>query len=764
MTNKNYFQLPLREKVNFLKFAVWSAQETFVLLVILLGSVVWATHVGALPGGSFHILGDVVVSISWVCLYGGLGMVYRIVPIEDRRSSRKLLRMLGICLLLAVTATHGLMLLLSTTVWEKFFYLRYLSPPAFVGFWCALLLPRETRALFQFAGTVRLLSPLPPVAILLASAAFLVSFSDLAMEFGVIPGSELQQDIMLKNAWATNILILFSAYLLAFAITSRVASALLFVTPFYVLMCIATLVKLKYMRAAVSPLDLISLPEFLPQFRSFFGTKVLVATICGILSWAVLLLVLRGSSAYRTPVVFRCTIAVVSVVVLLAVPAIYFFYPPGFQSSKESLYRRIGAPELHLTKEFTRENGILLTFLAEIPSSFIRAPRNYSAETIAAVSRRYRGMNTDPIESSRRGRVNLVVYMVESFMDPEDLGWRYTSDPIPNIRAIQRTGISGYGIVPGAFGGSVNTEFEVLTGMSQSFLPERSLPYRQFVKRPIPSLPRALKDIGYRTTAVQPDPKSWFNREQVYDLLGFDEAVWLHEDTGNERAALGWWPSDKVVAEAVIRASRTASPFFIFAFPSGTHSPYSGGAYGNSDLDVLDPLSGDAAGELKGYINVLRDADRAIGRLIEYFRRQPDPTMIVIVGDHLPPLSGEVLRPLYEKMSGLPKTDQARAIRRVPLLVWTNYVLPRENIELSTNALPPYLLDKMEIRPAGFLAAIDTVRSMFPILSRYVREVDGPMWNRDSLPTEGHALIEEYRLLQYDLLLGHQYFLHAEGS
>ena len=769
MNSDDHREMPLKVLEESLTSVIWSVPESIHLLLLLISSVILATRVGALPGNGWRLLGDAVQSIAWACLYLGLGMFYRIVSFDDNGSSQRLLRRLGICLLCAVTATYILMLLLRPSVWDKFFYLRYLSPPGFVGFWCFVLLPRETCTLYRRAGTMRMFSQIPPVAILLACAAVLVSFSDLALEFGVTPGSELQQSIMLKNAWITNILILFCAYALVYAITSKVATALLIVSPFYVLMGVATLAKLKYMHAAVSPLDLVSIPEFLPLFRRFFGTGALVATICAVLSWVVLLVLLRRASPYRTTVVFRCVIAALSVVVLLAVPAIYFFHPPGFQFSNEKLYRMIGAPEFHQAKDFTRESGFLLTFLAEIPSSFVSAPPNYSAETISAASRKFRGMNIMPAEGSRRRPVNLVVCLIESFIDPEELAWVYTSDPIPNIREIQRNGTTGpsgtgsHGIVPGAFGGSANTEFEVLTGMTLSFLPERSIPLRQFVKRPLPSLPRALKDLGYRTIAVQADPKSWFNREQVYDLLGFDEAVWLHEGTG-ERAADGWWPSDKLVAEAIIRASRKAHPFFVFAFPSGTHSPYNSGLYGKSDLDVLDPLPSDAAkGEVKGYINALRDTDKAIGRLIEYFRRQPDPTMIVILGDHRPPLSGEALRLFYEKMSGISKTDQAIAIRRVPLLVWTNYGLPLEKIELSTNALPSYLLDKMGIQPTGFLAVSDTVRRKLPILSRFAGGVDGSVWDWDSLPGEERAQLDDYRLLQYDLLLGKQYSLH-EGN
>jgi phosphoglycerol transferase MdoB-like AlkP superfamily enzyme len=161
--------------------------------------------------------------------------------------------------------------------------------------------------------------------------------------------------------------------------------------------------------------------------------------------------------------------------------------------------------------------------------------------------------------------VNLNVYLVESFMEPDDLGLHYTSDPIPNLRALRQTHISGYGIVPERFDGSANTEFEVLTGMTRSFLPEGSLPYRQYLRHPIPSLPRALKSLGYVTIAIQADPKYYYDRERVYDLLGFDRVVWLNEVPGVERALRGQWLSDKAVVEAVIQASQEAHSFAILS-------------------------------------------------------------------------------------------------------------------------------------------------------------------------------------------------------
>jgi hypothetical protein len=269
--------------------------------------------------------------------------------------------------------------------------------------------------------------------------------------------------------------------------------------------------------------------------------------------------------------------------------------------------------------------------------------------------------------------------------------------------------------------------------------------------------------LGYATIAIQADAKYYYNRERVYDVLGFERVVWLNDTPGVERAARAGWPSDQAVVEAVIQASRGPHPFFAFAFPSSTHSPYSSGTYRDSDLDVLDPPSSDTVGEVKEYVNTLRVADQAIGALIEYFRRQPDSTIIAIVGDHLAPLSGNALGTFFTQLSGLSEAEQARRTRRVPLVVWANFRLPQEEGELSLNALPSYLLAMMQIPPPGFLAVTDEVRLRIPVLASYVQGADGEIWSWESLPAEERALMEDYRLLQYDLLLGKQYALRDGG-
>lgn len=101
--------------------------------------------------------------------------------------------------------------------------------------------------------------------------------------------------------------------------------------------------------------------------------------------------------------------------------------------------------------------------------------------------------------------------------------------------------------------------------------------------------------------------------------------------------------------------------------------------------------------------------------------------------------------------------------RRVPLLVWANFDVPKEQTELSINALPAYLLEKMGIPPTGFLAATAGVRHSIPVLGRYSRGVDGKIWKLEDLPADQKRMLEPYRLLQYDLLFGQQYSVCRNG-
>jgi hypothetical protein len=56
----------------------------------------------------------------------------------------------------------------------------------------------------------------------------------------------------------------------------------------------------------------------------------------------------------------------------------------------------------------------------------------------------------------------------------------------------------------------------------------------------------------------------------------------------------------------------------------------------------------------------------------------------------------------------------------------------------------------------------DSLRHRVPVMTRaYLRGRDGAAWGWDSIPDEIVPLVQDYRLLQYDLLLGEQFTIPA---
>src|SRR5690606_41543218 len=84
-----------------------------------------------------------------------------------------------------------------------------------------------------------------------------------------------------------------------------------------------------------------------------------------------------------------------------------------------------------------RQNGVLLEFLSLLPTSFVDAPARYSAATIAEAVRRYLSADAgqDGGVGPETADVTVIAYMIESLMDPADLGIPVTADPIPTLHA-----------------------------------------------------------------------------------------------------------------------------------------------------------------------------------------------------------------------------------------------------------------------------------------------------------------------------------------
>ncbi len=109
-------------------------------------------------------------------------------------------------------------------------------------------------------------------------------------------------------------------------------------------------------------------------------------------------------------------------------------------------------------------NGALYSFVNSYRSSKVSRPGGYGKDKILKIkSTIEQGIERFP---DMDDRVNIVMIQVEAWMDPMDIqGLSYSEDPMPNLRRAISQYSSGKLNVNVLGGATVNTEFEVLTGL-----------------------------------------------------------------------------------------------------------------------------------------------------------------------------------------------------------------------------------------------------------------------------------------------------------
>ncbi|MGH8165007.1 MAG: LTA synthase family protein, partial [Rhodanobacteraceae bacterium] len=130
-------------------------------------------------------------------------------------------------------------------------------------------------------------------------------------------------------------------------------------------------------------------------------------------------------------------------------------------------------------------------------------------------------------------RPDIVIVQSESFFDPGRMRGYAPYQSIPNFARLASQGESGPLHVPTFGGGTIRTEFEVLTGLPLRYFPQVQFPYLQIDAKKIPGLARVLAARGYATLAIHDNDAGFWNRASALKHLGFQRFI-----------AIGGFPKD----------------------------------------------------------------------------------------------------------------------------------------------------------------------------------------------------------------------------
>lgn len=277
---------------------------------------------------------------------------------------------------------------------------------------------------------------------------------------------------------------------------------------------------------------------------------------------------------------------------------------------------------------------------------------------------------------------NIIVIMNEAFSDLSVLGdFTTNEDYMPFIHRLQQgwpNTITGTLEVSVCGGNTANSEFEFLTGHTMDFFPVGSIPYQQYITKELPSLASQLKALGYETYGMHPYNASGWERDEVYPMLGFETSYFLH-DFENRRYIRNY-VSDRSAYEKIIQLyeeKEAGMPLFAFEVTMQNHSGYTD-LYENFTPDIhVEEIENIA---LDQYLSLMKVSDMELEKLINYFEKQEEKTMIVFFGDHQPndSLANKIFR-LNGVNTAQLSVEDAKLRYQVPYVIWANFYIEEKS-------------------------------------------------------------------------------------
>ncbi|OCJ09533.1 cation tolerance protein CutA [Rhizobium sp. AC44/96] len=403
-------------------------------------------------------------------------------------------------------------------------------------------------------------------------------------------------------------------------------------------------------------------------------------------------------------------------------------------------------------KENYRSNGFILAFIFNVPMADVAAPAGIGPQALDAIPARNYGYLSGPSE-----KPDVIMVMSESFWDPTRLKTlKLSADPMPNIRAAQ----SGYVFSPEFGGMTANVEFEALTGFSNAFLPYGSIPYQQYIRNDIPSLATFFRGQGYAARALHPFSGWFWNRNEVYKDFGFEE--FRSEETMPAMEKRGIFASDDALMKEIMQeADGMDRPFFFFAVTLQGHGPYEPNRYSKNTIDIQGAgLTDSDRATLGTYTQGVKEADDSFKMLTDWASKRERETIIVLWGDHLPPLGSVYMDTGYMPDQVATRKASVSVMKQeheTPLVIWSNKKGVKSNVgTISPSLLPYHLLKFAGYEHPYYTGFLGRVQKKYAVVDRYqliARDnTPSPDWVLN--PKNLDPLVRDYRYLQHDIMFG----------
>ena len=323
-------------------------------------------------------------------------------------------------------------------------------------------------------------------------------------------------------------------------------------------------------------------------------------------------------------------------------------------------------------------------------------------------------------------RPDILLILSESFYD-----FSLVTDPqtdaelMPVINALPNA-VRGHTVSANVGGGTNVTEYEMLTSNSPMLVPTVT-PFNGLDFSDANSVVGYLKSLGYTTMAAHPYAASNYNRDVVWQQLGFDETHFMQDFPTQETYGARPYQTDSATYrdwQALYEAMPADKPRFSFLVSIQTHGDYTM----NDDTQNIIHAATDYGAfdhTMDEYLSCVQMSDAAFGELCEYFTdlyaRTGRKVIVAMAGDHAPSFVTHVSDPALGQGSELTLLQ-----RSTPFVIWANYPLPHADAaqnpadplnRMDMVMLTPTLLEQAGLPLSDYYRYLLTLKDTAPVVT-----------------------------------------------
>lgn len=375
--------------------------------------------------------------------------------------------------------------------------------------------------------------------------------------------------------------------------------------------------------------------------------------------------------------------------------------------------------------------GAFFNFILDIGVIEVQETANYSDERIQELNKKYQGIELNGTEEYD----NVILVLMESFVDFEEiLKEDFADDIISNYHKYSKKYTNDKMKVEVIGGGTANVEYQAMTMHSMEGYPEGIFPYMHYIKEGVDALPQVFKENGYNTTAIHTYKEGFYNRDTVFELIGFDK--YISDDDFENPDYYGEYIDDMEIYNKIVEVVEKEEKSFIHAITMSAHSPY----YAHPQYKGEDILQEEKYGRyttaINNYLYSLRKTDEMLGELIEYIEKSEEKTLLIVYGDHFP-----LLNVCLDDLGLIDHGEKCIDLEKYPELYQTPYMVVsnvKENVKsrgiIEPNELGMYILENVKLKNIPWI---------YKVFYNYF----------ENMETE-----ENYEIIQYDNLHGEKYW------